>query len=127
MDKYPRMDFFRRQLRFRDYNLGVFAIAAAGVYLFLVALALAYLLYFLVNPDPDAIGATFEGLPAIALTAPTSLLLLSATGPFDVFGPGVALFVLILSGLVQAFVLYVVLRGRRRGAPKTAHSPTSSA
>lgn len=121
------MDFFRRQLRFRDYNLGVFAIVVAGVYLFLVALTLAYLLYFLVNPGPDAIGATFEGLPAIALTAPTSLLLLSATGPFDVFGPGVALFVLILSGLVQAFALYVVLRGRRRGAPKTAHSPTSSA
>lgn len=117
------MDFFRRQLRFREYNLGAFAIVVTGVYLFLVALALAYLLYYQFNPDPDAIGATFEGLPAIALTAPTSLLLLSVTGPFDAFsivGPSVAVLVLILSGLVQAFVLYVVLRGRRREAPKAA-------
>ncbi|WP_431813430.1 SCO4225 family membrane protein [Kocuria sp. cx-455] len=114
------MNFFRRQLNFRNYNLGVLAIVAAGAYLFLVALALAYLLYFLVYPGPDAIGATFEGLPAIALTAPTSLLLLPVTGPFDAFGPGAAVFVLVLSGLVQAFVLYVVLRGRRRVAPKAA-------
>ena len=89
------MDFLRRQLRFRDYHLGVFAIVVAGVYLVLVALALAYLLYYQFNPDPDAIGATFEGLPAIALTAPTSPLLLPATGPFDTFGRGAALLVLI--------------------------------
>lgn len=108
------MDFLRRQLRFRNYNLGPFAIVVAVVYLFLVALALAYLLYHLFNPDPDAFGAAFEGLPAIALTAPTSLVLLSALGPFGAFGSGAGLLALILPGLVQAFVLYVVLRGRRR-------------
>lgn len=112
------MDFLRRQLRFRDFRRGSLAIITASVYLSVVALAVAYLLYYLVNPDPTAIGATFEGLPAIALTAPTSFFLSPVTGPLGYLVPGGGLLTPVLAGLVQAFVIYVLLRGRRRAAPE---------
>ena len=116
------MDFLQRQLRFRNYNLGPFAIVVASIYLFTVAFTIVLMFYYLLDPDPNAIGATFEGLPAIVVTAPTSLFLSAVTGPLTYVLPGTGVLTLVVSGLVQAFVIYVVLRGRRRVVSDAAAS-----
>ena len=113
------MNFLQRQLHYRSYRFGLFAAIVTGVYLLLILVSLAYLWYFQLNPDPDEIGATFEAVPAIMLTSPLSLALLMSLDSIE-FGPVLATLVLVVSGLVQASVLYVVLRGRRRGAAGTA-------
>ena len=110
------MNFLRRQLRFRDYRFGPVAGVVASVYLVGVLLSLGIALYYQANPDPDAVGATFEALPAIALTAPTSFVLLPFLQPLTFFVPATGIPVLFLPGLVQAFLLYALVRGRRRPA-----------
>ena len=113
------MDFLRRQLRYRNYRFGLFAVIVTGAYLALVLASLLLIVYVRLFPDPEEVGATFEAVPAIIVTSPLSMALLTALEDVD-FGVGPATLLLIFSGLVQAAVLYVVLRGRRRVAPKAA-------
>lgn len=112
------MDFLRRQLQFRDYRFGLPALVVAALYLALVLVSLAYIVWYQANPDPDEVGATFEALPAIVLTMPTSMLLLPVLGWVGYVTPLLGIAVLLLAGLVQAFLIYVLLRWRRR--PETS-------
>ncbi|WP_270260825.1 MULTISPECIES: SCO4225 family membrane protein [Kocuria] len=114
------MNFLRRQLRFRDYRYGTVAAVTALAYLAVVLVSLGIALYYQVNPAPEAVGATFEALPAIVLTAPTSFVLLPFLQPLTFFIPAAGVPVLLLPGLVQAFLFYALIRGRR----KPAHGPT---
>ena len=111
------MDFLRRQLRFRDYRFGLVAGIVASVYLVVVLLSLAFILHYQANPDPNEVGATFEALPTIVLTAPTSFVLLPILAPLTYLVPGAGVPVLLVPGLLQAFLVYVLIRGRRRAAP----------
>lgn len=111
------MNFLHRQLRFRDYRYGTVAAATASAYLALVLSSLGIALYYQANPDPESVGATFEALPAIILTAPTSFVLLPFLQPLTFFIPAAGVPVLLIPGLVQAYLFYALIRGRRRPAP----------
>lgn len=111
------MNFLSRQLRFRDYRYGTVAAVTASVYLAVVLVSLGIALYYQTNPDPESVGATFEALPAIVLTAPTSFVLLPFLQPLTFFVPAAGVPVLLIPGLVQAFLFYALIRGRRRPAP----------
>lgn len=111
------MDFLRRQLRYRNYRFGLFAVIVTGAYLALVLASLLLIVYVRLFPDPEEVGATFELVPAIIVTSPLSMALLTALEDVD-FGVGPATLLLMASGLAQAAVLYVVLRGWRRRMPR---------
>lgn len=112
------MTFLLRQLRFRDYRFGLVAAVVASVYLLVVLLSLAFILYYQANPDPEEVGATFEALPTIVLTAPTSFVVLPFLQPLTYLIPHAGVPVLLIPGLLQAFLIYALLRGCRRAAPE---------
>lgn len=108
------------------YRYGRPVAAACLVYLTLVVGAAGFVIYDEFFPDPDAVGVSFAGLPLIVLTAPASFV---AAEPMVAFqhliftsGSGVAhplsaslatVAPLVAAGVVQAAVVWLLLRGPR--------------
>lgn len=109
------------------YRFGRPAAVVCGVYLTAVAAAAGLVVYDTLYPDPNAVGASFAAVPLVLLTAPTSLVtaevvaLLQAAlvpaggGPVaDALGLGLMLGVSLLTAVVQAALVYLVIRGPQR-------------
>lgn len=93
-----------------------------GIYLALVVAAWGLVVVDMFFPDPQAVGASFAAAPGILLTVPTSFLLSAPVGAVVSYATAAAptassligtFLVIVGSGLIQAAIVYLLLRGPR--------------
>ncbi|MEU0486774.1 hypothetical protein ABZ260_47380 [Streptosporangium sp. NPDC006013] len=98
------------------YDRGTFALVIAGSYALLVIAATGYVEISTRQPGSQGL----EALVLLAITSPTSQLLIFL--PVASFNPTISLLMYTVTGLFQAWILWLIARGRRKstapaGAP----------
>lgn len=106
------------QLRPKNFTRGRLAAILCGIYLTLVLAAWLFAILAIYLSDPDS-GASLAGVYVIVLTAPLSFALIPLTDmlglldPTGLFGEILLWSLMLLPGLIQAGIGWLVMRGRR--------------
>ncbi|MEU8192775.1 hypothetical protein AB0C10_03220 [Microbispora amethystogenes] len=104
------------------YERGGFAAAIAGPYGLIVVAATVYVAISTQRPGSQGL----EAIVLFAVTSPLSMLLMFlplASLP-DPLGPQISLLAFTAAGLFQAWLLWLVIRGRRRDKASGEDAPT---
>ncbi|MGI5268678.1 SCO4225 family membrane protein [Nonomuraea sp. CA-218870] len=108
------MRLFRTGRRYVSrFDRGVFAASLAGGYALVVIAAMIFVAISTRQADSQGL----EGLVLIAVTAPISMLLMYL--PLAWLPQEVVIWLYPASGLLQAWLLWVIARGRRKVAAST--------
>lgn len=106
------------QMRPKNYSRGRLAAILCGLYLALVLAAWLFAIAGVYLSDPDG-GASLAAVYVIVLTAPLSFALipledlLGLLDPTGIFGEILLWTLMLLPGLIQAGIAWLVIRGRR--------------
>ncbi|MER6173749.1 hypothetical protein [Streptosporangium sp. NPDC001681] len=93
------------------YDRGTFALVIAGSYALLVIAATSYVEISTRQPGSQGL----EALVLLAITSPTSQLLIFL--PVASLNPTISLLMYTVTGLFQAWILWLIARGRRKSVP----------
>ncbi|MDA0638740.1 hypothetical protein OUY22_35475 [Nonomuraea sp. MCN248] len=108
------MRLFRAGRRYVSrFDRGVFAAYLAGAYALIVVVATIYVEISIRQPGSQGL----ETLVLLAVTAPISMLLIYV--PLHWLPAEVVIWLYSASGLAQAWLLWLIARGRRKKVPPT--------